>query len=402
MSNPCSVFPTIRLQKRHDRRVQSGHSWVYSNEIDTKRVPLTGFAPGQIVNVESSDGKWIGNAYLNPHSLITARIVSRNWDHPFGADLIRARLQLAADFRQRIYDQPFYRLVYGESDFLPGLVVDRFDDVFVVQINTAGMEAMKDEIVSGLQSVFDATAIVLRCDTPLRKMEQLESYTETIGELPEQVIVQEGGAKFAVDLKSGQKTGWFYDQRDNRNAMMELVKGKSVIDVCSYVGAWGVGAAAAGASEVICVDASESALEQVAINAKLNDVEDQVIAAQGDAFDILKSLKRDGRKADIVVLDPPAFVKRKKDLKNGTEAYTRMMRRGLELVSEGGVLITCSCSYHMPRDLFAQRLNQASRDVDRSLQVFREGKQGRDHPVHPAMAETDYLKVLFARVLGRI
>lgn len=393
-----SLFPTIRLNKRQDRRAQSGHCWIYSNEIDAKRIPLTNFEPGQIVNIHSHDGTWIGNGYLNPHSLIAARIVSRNQDQPFGEDLIRQRLEKAAKFRDELFEEPYYRLIYGESDFLPGLVIDRFGSVFVVQINTAGMESMKDAIVSQLQKLFGATAIVFRCDSPSRKMEQLELYSETIGQLPEQVIVPENGAKFAVDLGEGQKTGWFYDQRDNRKALQAFVAGKTVVDVCSYVGAWGIGAAVAGAKEVICVDASEKALEQVAINAKLNDVEDKVIAAHGDAFDILKSLKKDGHLADVVILDPPAFVKRKKDLKNGTEAYTRMMRRGLQLVRDDGLLVTCSCSYHMPRDLFVERMNQAGRDVKRSLQMFLEGQQGKDHPVHPAMPETEYLKVLFAKV----
>jgi 23S rRNA (cytosine1962-C5)-methyltransferase len=390
------------LLKRQERRALSGHCWIYSNEIDAKQVPLTSFQPGQIVNVETHDRRWVGSGYINPHSLIAVRIVSRNWEQPFAESLIAGRLKLAAAFRDRIYERPFYRLVYGESDFLPGLVIDRFGDVFVVQINTAGMEAMKDAIVSGLQSVFGATAIVLRCDIPLRKLENLDLYTETIGTLPEQVIVEEHGAKFAIDLNDGQKTGWFYDQRDNRASLFPLTKGKTVIDVCSYVGAWGIGAAVAGAKEVICVDVSEKALDQVAINAKINDVEDRVVAAQGDAFDILKSLRKDGHHSDIVILDPPAFVKRKKDLRNGTEAYTRLMRRGLQLVNDEGVLVSCSCSFHLPRETFLQQMNQAGRDVDRALQLFREGRQGMDHPVHPAMPETEYLKVLYARVLGRV
>ena len=396
MSNPCGVFPTIRVQKRQDRRVLSGHDWVYSNEIDTKRVSLTNFAPGQIVNVETSDGKWIGNGYLNPHSLIAVRLVSRDWNYPFGESLIEERFKAAAAFRERLFDKSFYRLIYGESDFLPGLVVDRFADTFVVQINTAGMETMKDAIVEVLQNQFQAKTIVLRCDTPLRKLEGLESYTETIGELPEQVILEEHGAKFIVDLTHGQKTGWFYDQRVNRKSFLSYVKDKKVVDVCSYVGAWGVGAAVAGAKEVICVDASEPALEQVAANAKLNDVEQQVIAAHGDAFDVLKSLKKDEYLADVVVLDPPAFVKRKKDLKNGTEAYTRLMRRGLQILKPNGILITCSCSFHMPRDLLVKQMGKAALDVKRKLQMFHEGKQAPDHPIHPAMVETEYLKALFA------
>ena len=397
-----NMFPTVQLRKRQERRSQSGHSWVYSNEIETKKVPLTNFLPGQIVNVHTAEGRWVGNGYINPHSLIAVRIVSRNYEEPFSAKLIGERFKIAAAHRDRMFDQPFYRLVYGESDFLPGIVVDRFGDVFVVQINTNGMEAMKEAIVDGLQSGFGAKAIVFRCDAPLRKLENLEPYVEVVGELPEQVIVEEQGAKFAIDLSEGQKTGWFYDQRDNRAALLPLVKDKTVLDVCSYVGAWGVGAAAAGAKEVTCVDVSQKALDQVEVNAKLNNVGDRVTTEKGDAFDVLKALRKESRKFDVVILDPPAFVKRKKDLKNGTEAYTRLMRRGLQMVNDGGILVSCSCSYHMPRDLLIERLNQAGRDTDRSLQIFHEGRQSKDHPVHPAMPETEYLKVLFARVLGQL
>ena len=269
-----NTFPTVQLRKRQERRAVSGHSWIYSNEIETKKVPLTNFLPGQIVNVSAADGRWIGNGYINPHSLIAVRLVSRNYDLPFSPELIAERLKVAAAHRDRLFGQPFYRFVYGESDFLPGLVVDRFDDLFVVQINTAGMECMKDAIVEVLKSDFKAKAIVFRCDAPLRKLENLEPYVEVVGELPDQVIVQEHGAKFAIDLSEGQKTGWFYDQRDNRAALLPLVKDKTVLDVCSYVGAWGVGAAVAGAKEVVCVDVSQKALDQVTVNAKLNNVED--------------------------------------------------------------------------------------------------------------------------------
>ena len=403
MSRSASgVYPTIRLKKGQERRVMYGHLWIYSNEIDSKKYPLTGYIPGQSINVETSEGRWIGTGYINPHSLIAIRLVSRDRERPFNESLIEQRLNVAAAHRDRMFERPFYRLVYGESDFLPGLVIDRFGDVFVVQINTAGMESKKDAIVKSLQTLFAAKTVVLKCDLSLRKLENLELYSETIGTLPDEVIVEEHGAKFSVDLNDGQKTGWFYDQRDNRAALLPLVKDKTVIDVCSYVGAWGIGAAVAGAKQVICVDSSAAALEQVAVNAKLNDVEGKVISAQGDAFEILKSLRADNHHSDIVILDPPAFVKRKKDLRNGTEAYTRLMRRGLQLVNDDGILVSCSCSFHMPRDLLVQRLSQAGKDVERSLQMFREGRQGRDHPIHPAMPETEYLKVLYARVLGRI
>lgn len=396
-----SIYPQVKLKKREERRVLSGHCWVYSNEIDTSKMPLTSYETGQIVDIISSSGKWVGNAYINPHSLISARIVSRDKDHPFTESLIVHRLKVALALRERLYAEPFYRLVYGESDFLPGLVIDRYGDVLVIQINTAGMEAMKDEIVRAVEKVLKPKSIVLRCDNNLRKLENIELYSETLGEIPSSIVIPEHGAEFEVDLAKGQKTGWFYDQRDNREQLLKLVKDKTVIDVCSYVGAWGVGAAVAGAKRVICVDSSEYALEQVAINAQRNNVSDKVLTAQGDAFDILKGLRADDEKADIVILDPPAFVKRKKDLKNGAEGYARLMRRGLQLIERDGIMVSCSCSYHMQRNDFISNLNQAGRHIDRSLQIFHEGRQSQDHPIHPAMPETEYLKVLFARVLPR-
>lgn len=396
-----SSFPRLSLKKRHERRVLSGHLWVYSNEVDTGVSPLTEFEPGEIVDITNNAGKWLGNGYVNSHSLISARIVTRNREYPFSESLIVHRLKVALGLRDRLYGKPWYRLLYADSDFLPGLVIDRYGDVVVVQITTAGMERMRMEIISAVQKVLRPTGILLRCDNPLRKLENLDLYVDTEGEVPDTVTVPEHGCEFEVGLAAGQKTGWFYDQRDNRSALLPLVEGKTVIDTCSYVGAWGIQAAKAGADRVICIDSSAEAVDLVAANAQRNGVSDKVFTARGDAFDILRDLRQDQENADIVVLDPPAFIKRKKDVKNGTEAYLRLMRRGLQLTIPGGVLVSCSCSYHMQRDTFMEQLNNAGRHIDRSLQIFHEGRQSRDHPVHPAMPETQYLKALFARSLAR-
>jgi 23S rRNA (cytosine1962-C5)-methyltransferase len=396
-----SSFPRLSLKKRHERRVLSGHLWVYSNEVDTAITPLTEFEAGEIVDITSHSGKWLGNGYVNSHSLISARVVSRNKDYPFSESLIVHRLKVALGLREMLYDAPYYRLVYADSDFLPGVVIDRYSDVVVVQITTAGMERMRKELVSAIQKVLRPSGILLRCDNPLRKLENLDLYTDTEGNVPDTVVVPENGCEFEVGLASGQKTGWFYDQRDNRNALLPLVDGKTVIDTCSYVGSWGIQAAKAGAKRVICIDSSAEAVNLVDINAQRNGVSEKVFTAQGDAFDTLRDLRQDQENADVVILDPPAFIKRKKDVKNGTEAYLRLMRRGLQLTVPGGILVSCSCSYHMQRDTFVEQLNNAGRHIDRSLQIFHEGRQSRDHPVHPAMPETQYLKALFARSLAR-
>ncbi len=396
-----TAFPRLCLKKRHERRVLSGHLWVYSNEVDTAVTPLTDFEPGAIVDITSHSGKWLGNGYVNSHSLISARVITRNRDYPFSESLIVHRLKVALGLREMLYDKPWYRLLYADSDFLPGLVIDRYGDVAVVQITTAGMERMRDEIIRAVQKVIQPTGILLRCDNPLRKLENLDLYVDNVGEVPDTVIVPENGCEFEVGLAAGQKTGWFYDQRDNRTAMLPWVKGKTLIDTCSYVGSWGIQAAMAGAERVICIDSSAEALELVAANAQRNGVSERVFTAKGDAFDTLKALREDEEDADIVVLDPPAFIKRKKDVKNGTEAYRRLMRRGLQLTRRGGILVSCSCSWHMRRDIFLEQLNSAARHIDRSLQIFHEGRQSQDHPVHPAMAETQYLKAFFARSLAR-
>ncbi len=393
------TLPALILNKREDRRLRAGHDWVFSNEVDNRRSPLKAFAPGDIVEVQGADGRPIGTGYVNPHSLICARLMSRDPAHPPSASLIVHRLNIALALRERIYAAPFYRLVYGESDGLPGLVVDRYDDVLVAQITTAGMEAMRSEVIDALTKVLKPRGILLRNDSSIREMEGLTRYVETAaGEVPEQVEVREGDARFSVSLAGGQKTGWFFDQRDNRARLGRYVRGARVLDVFSYVGAWGVRAALDGASEVLCVDASSDALASARANGERNGVE--IATLEGDAFEAMRQLRDGDERFDVVIVDPPAFIKRKKDMEAGTQAYRRLNQLAMQLLPRDGILVSASCSYHLGREALVEVIQGASRHLNRHAAILEFGGQGPDHPVHPAIRETDYLKACFVRVVS--
>jgi len=390
----------LYLKKNEERRLRNGHIWVYSNEVDSGRSPLTQFEAGQQVCIIANDGKPLGNGYVNPHSLIAARLVSRLTSHQLDRSLLVHRLNIALALRQRLFDKPFYRLVYGESDGLPGLVVDRFGDLLVVQLNTAGMEAVKVALLEALEKVLKPAAILWRNDSSTRALEGLESYVEAaLGEVPESIEIEENGTRFEVPLLAGQKTGWFYDHRSNRAQLQQLARGMRVLDVFSYIGGWGIEAAVAGASEVVCVDSSAKALDQVERNAALNGVTERVQSIEGDAFEALKALRAERERFDIVVVDPPAFIKRKKDAKKGIEAYRRINQAAMQLLGKDGILISASCSFHLQREVLREQLQQAARHLDRSLQIIGQGHQGPDHPVHPAIPETDYIKCFTGRVV---
>jgi 23S rRNA (cytosine1962-C5)-methyltransferase len=390
----------LKLNKDQDRRLRAGHCWVYSNEVDIAQTPLKGLAPGQAVDIVSHRGKWLGSGYANPNTLICARLASRDPAHRLDQSLLVHRLNIALALRQALYPAPYYRLAYGEADGLPGLIVDRFDDQLVVQLTTAGMEVLREQVVAALDKVLKPSVILLRNDLASRTTEGLEQYIEEAkGTVPERTAVMEGGARFEVSLTEGQKTGWFFDQAANRDKLMKYVAGKRVLDVCSYVGAWGVRAALGGAADVTCVDVSASALAQVQANAALNGVADRVRIAQGDAFSTLKALRQAGEHFDVIVVDPPAFIKRKKDIKEGTLAYRRLNEVAMALLGRDGLLASASCSFHMDRDTLLRTLQQGARHVDRSLQLLEYGQQGPDHPIHPAIVETAYLKAYYLRVL---
>ncbi|WP_024850411.1 class I SAM-dependent rRNA methyltransferase [Hydrogenovibrio kuenenii] len=398
MSSPVER-PVLKLKKNEERRLKQGHLWIYSNEVDTQASPLKSFEPGQTVTVEASNGKAIGVAYVNPNTLICGRLLSRSSKVVFNQAFLKKRIQAALALRELNFDAPYYRLVFGESDGLPGLVIDRFGDVFVAQITTAGMEVVKDEITLTIENLFHPQALVYRNDSPSRELEGLTLYEETaLGSLPESIEIEENGARFDIPVTTGQKTGWFYDHRMARKRMQSLVKGKRVLDVFSYLGGWGIEAAIAGATEIVCVDASSAALDGVEKNAALNGVADKLTTYEGNAFDVLKMLASEAQKFDVVIVDPPAFVKRKKDLKSGSDGYRRINELAMRLVENEGVLISASCSHHMSRDGLLNQVLTASRHIDRQLQMFDQGHQGPDHPIHPAIAETEYLKTFFFKV----
>ncbi|WP_372748589.1 class I SAM-dependent rRNA methyltransferase [Litorivivens sp.] len=389
---------TLRLAKNEERRLRGGHLWIYSNEVDTKATPLKGFSAGQQVVVEAANGKALGVAYVNPQSLICARMLDSG-QTAFGQKQIEQRLKQALELRQQLFPNPCYRLIYGESDLLPGLVVDRFGDHLAVQFNTAGMEALREPVINALQKILDPASILLRNDASVRTLEGLpEEVSCVYGTSPEDVELIENGVRFLAPLSSGQKTGWFYDQRPNRAWLRELVPGKRVLDVFSYVGSFGVQAAVFGAEEVWCNDASELALDKAHTNADLNGVGERMNTLQGDAFDALKQLKDDEQRFDVIVVDPPAFIKRKKDQKQGIQAYRRINELAMRLLNPGGYLISASCSMHMPREELLDIIRAASRHVDRNAQILAEGMQGPDHPVHPAIPETRYLKAVLSRI----
>ncbi len=392
-------LPVLILKSQADRRLKLGHLWIYSNEVDVERSPLKQFKMGEQVLVTTHTGKPLGIALMNPEGLICGRIINRDEKHPLNKSLLVHRFKQALALRELTFDEPFYRLVYGDSDLLPGLVVDRFGDYLVVQIASAGMELVKQDIVDALVQVIKPAGILLANDHSARALEGLPEYTEVAyGEVPEAVELVENGTRFLAPVHGGQKTGWFYDHRINRAQLQQYVQGKRVLDVFSYIGGWGVQAAVAGASEVYCVDLSESALDWVEKNAVLNGVEDKITCFEGKAVEVLKHLIAEDERFDIVILDPPAFIKKRKDQKNGEAAYRHINELGMRLLGRDGLLVAGSCSMHLGKDTLVEIVRAAGRHLDRHVQIIGQGGQGPDHPVHPAIPETDYLKAVFARV----
>jgi 23S rRNA (cytosine1962-C5)-methyltransferase len=390
-------FPVLRLKRQEDRRVAAGHLWIFSNEVDTVATPLTGFSAGTLVAVRSDRDKFMGYAYVNPNSLIAARILGREVGFPPGPSLLVHRLRVAIALRQKLYALPYYRLVHGESDALPGLVVDRYGDVLVVQISTAGMEAQKGAIVAALEKVVKPEVIVFKNDSGSRELEGLPKYIEAAkGDIPERVTVLENGLRFTAPLATGQKTGWFYDQAGNRRQFLPLMKGAArVLDVFSYVGAWAVPAARDGA-DVTCIDSSAGALEAASQNASENGVAIKTIKA--DAFEAMESMHAAREKFDVVIIDPPAFIKRRKDGPKGEAAYKRLNQLAMQLLPRDGLLISCSCSYHLESGALLDAIQKGGRHLGRFVQVIGTGSQAPDHPIHPAIPETRYLKSFLCRV----
>jgi 23S rRNA (cytosine1962-C5)-methyltransferase len=395
--------PVLKLKRGEDRRLRAGHLWIFSNEVDTAATPLTQFEPGAAVQVHSDKDQFLGHAYVNPRTLIAARIVGRDPAYPLDASLLVHRLRVALALRERLYREPFYRLLYGESDGVPGLVLDRYGDVVVAQSGTAGIDRLRAEVESAVNKVIHPRVIVWKNDSGARELEGLERGVSMAGEgqsrdeIPAEISVREQGVDFVAPLADGQKTGWFYDQAANRERLRRyLPAGARVLDVCSYVGAWAITALKGGAASATCVDSSATALDFVTRNARANGVEVETI--KDDAFDALKALQESGARFDVVILDPPAFAKRKKDAPQAQAAYRKLNQLALPLIDRDGLLVSCSCSYHMEADELINAIQTAARHSSRFVQVLEQGGQSPDHPVHPAIPETRYLKSFFCRV----
>lgn len=390
----------LYLRRGADRRLRGGHLWIYSNEVDTARTPLAQFAAGDLVAVHAAGGQLLGSAYMEPQSLICARLYAPAEARTLDEALFSERLATALALRSAAFDEPFYRLVYGDSDFLPGVVLDRFGDHLVLQLNNAGLERYREPLVAAIDACLSPAGILLRRDSRARREQGLDTAAEVLlGDVPPSVELRENGVAFIAPVHEGQKTGWFYDHRESRARLARWADGARVLDVYSYIGGWGVQAAAAGAATVCCVDSSERALAGVAENAALNGLGERVTTLRGQAAEAMAELASQGRRFDIVVLDPPAFIQRRRDLKKGITAYRRVNELALRLLEPGGLLVSASCSMHLPRADLVAAMQQAAVRAQCRLQVVEQGGQGPDHPVHPAIPETEYLKAVFARKL---
>lgn len=386
---------SLRLKAHEERRLRAGHLWAYSNEIDTVATPLKGLTPGSLCRLEDSRGKALGVGYVHPNVLLSVRLLSGKSDAVIDRGWFERRLRQALALRERVYASPHYRLVFGESDGLPGLVIDRYGDLLSVQLSTAGMDALKEPLLEALQLVLKPRGILFRNDNAMRQTEGLPAEDVVWGEVPDEVELLESGVRLLAPLASGQKTGFFYDQHANRDRVLPYVKGARVLDVFSYVGAWAARAAAAGASGVACIDSSELALAYAARNMAAQGATPETL--RGDALDLLKQLRADGRQFDVVVVDPPALIKRKKDEEAGQAHYGALNRAAMQLLAADGILVSCSCSHHLSEEQLQRILLRESRQVGRRLQILERGGQGPDHPVHPAIPETLYLKAFYCR-----
>jgi len=388
----------IRLEKNEDKRIREGHLWVFSNEIeDSSEVK----GEGEVVEVEDFKGNFLAKGYYNRHSLIAVRVLSYQKDEKIDKNFFFKRMEQALKYRQRLYPQlSSYRVVYSEGDFLPGLIIDKYEKNLVLQILTLGMERFEEEIILTCESLFSPVRIVLRNDTSFRELEGLVQGVKLVkGDLENPILIEEFGLKFFVDLKEGQKTGFFFDQKENRLMGAIYARDRKVLDCFCYTGAWGITAAKNGAKGVLGIDSSQKSLELAKKNAKLNETEKLCTFVKGDAFEILRGLAQKGEKFDMVILDPPAFVKSKSKLVEGMKGYKEINLQALKLLDNRGILISCSCSHNLSKDLFVEIIKSAAKDARKTLRLIEFRTQAKDHPILLSMPETEYLKCAILEVI---
>lgn len=392
----------VTLKKGEGRMLKSGGLWIFDNEIASI---LGSFEDGDIVVVHDFDGYGLGKGFINRNSKIRVRMMTRNRHQEIDEAFLKMRVQEAWDYRKKVSDTGSCRVIFGEADFLPGLVVDKFSDVLVVQSLALGIDRLKDQIVELLKEVLAADGIKIRgvyerSDAKVRRQEGMELYKGFIGEpFDTNVEIEENGVRYMVDVKDGQKTGFFLDQKYNRKAIQHLCKDAKVLDCFTHTGSFALNAGYGGAKEVTGVDASKLAVEQAILNSKLNGMEDRVKFICRDVFELLPELEEKGEKFDVVILDPPAFTKSRNSVKNAVKGYREINLRAMKLVRDGGFLATCSCSHFMTYELFTQTIHQAARNVHKRLRQVEYRTQAPDHPILWAAEESYYLKFYVFQVV---
>ncbi len=389
---PATARPVAHLSVGRSKRVRQGHPWVFSNEIEMTEA-VKRLAPGTIATLVDAGGERLGVVSFNPHSLIAARILSRDAGAVIDTVFIETRLGAALAMRGALYDTPHYRLVHAEADGLPGLIVDRLGDVFVVQLNSAGMDRLGGEITAALETLFKPRAIVLRRDGTVRGLEGLQrAEPKLIGTLDGPVETVEAGVRFLSDPMHGQKTGWYFDQRDNRDFAARLARGRRVLDAYCHTGGFALRAAASGATGVVAIDSSEPALALARQAAMLNGLDVTVRFESGEAFGALTAHAKAGERYGLVIADPPSFVKSKKEIAQGLRAYRKLARLSAALVEPAGFLVIASCSHHVEAMAFLAEVHAGLRDAGREGRLLRLAGTGPDHPAHTALPESVYLK----------
>lgn len=387
----------VQLARGRQKRVQEGHPWIFRGEVEEIRGDC---APGEIVTVVDGRGRFLGKGYINPRSQIIVRMLTMH-DEPVDRDFFKRRLEKAWRHRQRLLpDTGACRVVFGEADFLPGLIVDKFGDILVVQTLALGIDRWLPDIVEILAELLEPRGIYERNDVPVRSLEGLEQRKGfLLGEFDPKLTIVENGLEMAVDVAEGQKTGYFLDQRENRRAVRPYAAGGRVLDCFCNVGGFALNAAAAGAREVVAVDASEEAIAAARQNAERNGLADRIRFQTGNAFDILRQMEASQERFDTIILDPPAFAKNKAALEGAVRGYKEINLRAMRMLPEGGFLVTCSCSYHMTPDLFKAVVADAALDAHRRLRLIEDRAQGVDHPIVVGYDESHYLKCLIYEVI---
>lgn len=394
-------FASVTLKKGEGRTLKAGGAWIYDNEIDSV---VGSFEDGDIVLVHDFDGYPMGRGFINRNSKIRVRMMTRNIHQEIDQEFLRMRVQNAWNYRKKTVDTGSCRVIFGEADFLPGLVVDKFSDVLVVQSLALGIDRMKETIVGLLIEVMAEDGVKIRgvyerSDAKVREQEGMERTKGFIGEEFDTLVnITENGVKYQVDVKDGQKTGFFLDQKYNRQSIQKLCKGAKVLDCFTHTGSFALNAGIAGASSVLGVDASQLGVDQATVNARLNSLEDRVKFVCADVFELLPKLEAEGEKFDLVILDPPAFTKSRNSVKNAVKGYREINLRGMKLVKDGGYLATCSCSHFMTYELFTQTIGQAARNVHKRLRQVEFRTQAPDHPILWAADESYYLKFYIFQV----